>query len=274
MEPVPSTSHAPGMFYNPTRSRCSLRAKRVPASRGTSGVRGARGSRAGALVARGSARGHGGHRAMTRAPPHSENTYKSYDDEDEGNPQDKFPPPPFTPEHPPGIQFEQPLLRGKMHTAVEFFKLFFTDELVNKIVEHTNSYAVQHITEGSHRTYAQADGSWKDTTPDEIHRLLALLIYFGLVKVGMSVDRYWSTKTLYHDLWARSIMSRTRFLGLMALLHVVDTAAEPLVTSYVKYSPLLTISNLDALLCISLGNRWLLMSVWSSHVTDLASGST
>ena len=40
-----------------------------------------------------------------------------------------------------------------------FLKLFFTEELVNNIVRHTNSYAVEHITEGTHRSYAQADGS-------------------------------------------------------------------------------------------------------------------
>lgn len=110
VEPVPSTSHAPGMFYNPARSRCAPRAKRVPASRETRGFRGARGARAGALVARGSARGCGGRRAMTRATPGSQDTYKSYDDEDEGNPLDHFPPPPFTPKRPSGIQFQQLLL--------------------------------------------------------------------------------------------------------------------------------------------------------------------
>ena len=76
------------------------------------------------------------------------------------------------------IQFEQPLLRGRMHTAIEFFKLFFTEELENDIVKHTNSYAVQQITEGTHQSYAHADGSWKDTTPEEIYRLIAFLIYF------------------------------------------------------------------------------------------------
>ena len=152
--------------------------------------------------------------------------YKSYDDVDEGNPSDQFPPPPFTPARSPGLHFQQPLLRGRMQTAVEFFKLFFTEELVNNIVRHTNSYAVEHITEGTHRSYAQGDGSWKDTTPEEIYRLIALLIYFGLVKIGISVSRYWSTKTLYHGLWARSIMSRMRFQGLMAFLHVVDHTTE------------------------------------------------
>ena len=93
VEPVPSTSHAPGMFYNPATSHCPPRAKRVPPSRGTRGFRDAR---AGALVARGSARGRAGRREMTRAPPGSQDTYKSYDDEGEGNRLDHLPPPPFT----------------------------------------------------------------------------------------------------------------------------------------------------------------------------------
>ena len=56
--------------------------------------------------------------------------------------------------------------------------------------------------------------------------MIALLIYFGLVKIGITVNRYWSTKTLYHGLWARSIMPRIRFQGLMAFLHVVDHTTE------------------------------------------------
>ena len=47
----------------------------------------------------------------------------------------------------------------------------------------------------------------------------------GLVKIG-DLDKYWSAKTLYHGLWARAIMSRTRFKALMAMLHVVNPANE------------------------------------------------
>ena len=71
------------------------------------------------------------------------------------------------------------------------------------------------------------DGSWQDTTSYEIHRLMALLIYFGLVKVVGDVDKYWSTATLFHGLWARSIMPKLRFLALMAFLHTVDPLNEP-----------------------------------------------
>ena len=41
-----------------------------------------------------------------------------------------------------------------------------------------------------------------------------------------SFPRYWSTKTLYHGLWACSIMSRDLFKARMAMLHTVEFADE------------------------------------------------
>ena len=97
--------------------------------------------------------------------------------------------------------------------------------MINNICNHTNSYAYERIFEGSFQSYTEADGSWPEVTADEIKRLIALLIYFGLVKVG-NVEKYWSRKTLYHGLWARAMLPRTRFKALMAVLHVVDPATE------------------------------------------------
>ena len=113
-----------------------------------------------------------------------------------------------------------------MTKAVEFFYLFFTAEMISNIVNHTNSYANEHIFSGTHQSYTKPDGSWQDATADEIKRLIAILNYFGLVKVVGDVDKYWSKKTLFHGLWARAILSRKRFKSLMALLHVVDPATE------------------------------------------------
>ena len=59
----------------------------------------------------------------------------------------------------------------------------------------------------------------------ELMRLIGLLVYFGLFKVN-HFDQYWSVKTLYHCLWARSFMPRKRFQALMAMLHVVDPDTE------------------------------------------------
>ena len=168
--------------------------------------------------------GHGPGRAPGRrgrgiAAPADD--FPSYDDPDQGNQL-----PPFTPRRPPGVHFGRAVLRNAVTRAVEFFYLFFTVEMIKQIVDHTNSYAYEHIMEGSHQSYAQKDGSWKEVTSDEIKRLIALLIYFGLVRVGASVDRYWSIKSLNHGLWARAIMGRNRYRVLMATLQVVDPATE------------------------------------------------
>ena len=84
--------------------------------------------------------------------------------------------PPLTPTCPPGVHFGQVILCGTMKRAVEFFHLFFTIEMINNIVNHTHNDAYEHIMEGTHSTYAQPDGSWKEVTSDEIKRLIALLI--------------------------------------------------------------------------------------------------
>ena len=49
-----------------------------------------------------------------------------------------------------------------MTRAVEFFHLFFTLEMINQIVDHTNSCAYERIIEESHWCYAQKDGSWQE----------------------------------------------------------------------------------------------------------------
>ena len=181
--------------------------------RGRGGRAEARGGRHG----HGRARGHGQLRGAEIPVLH-----ESYDDADEGNPQL-----PFTPTRPAGVHFGRPLLRNAMTRAVDFFNLFFTVELVNNIVNHTNSYAYEQAMAGSHQSYTKNDGSWQEVTSDEIRRLIALLIYFGLIRVSHTVDNYWSIKSLYNGLWARSFMTRHRFKALMAMLHVVDPANEP-----------------------------------------------
>ena len=128
--------------------------------------------------------------------------------------------------HQPGYHIDQPNVRTSMTKALDFFNLFFTADMEDNIVRQTNTYALLKVTGGTHRTYCQRDGSWKPTTPDVIRKLVALLLYFGLVRVGTHFDRYWSTKTLYHGLWARAIMPRLRYRALMGFLHVVDPTTE------------------------------------------------
>ena len=163
------------------------------------------------------ARGCGVGRRRNAAAPIA---FQTYSDPDVGNRL-----PPFTPNRPTGIHFGRPHLRNTMTTALEFFHLYFTPDMISNICTHTNSYANEHIITGTNQSYTKSDGSWQYTTPDEINRLIALLIYMGIVKVSHT-EKYWSIKSLYSGLWASAIMSRSRFKALMALLHVVDPGAE------------------------------------------------
>jgi hypothetical protein len=61
---------------------------------------------------------------------------------------------------------------------------------------------------------------------EEIERLIAFLVYAGLIKIDSDIENYWSVKTLYHGLWAREIISRFRYKAVMAFLHVVDPVTE------------------------------------------------
>ena len=79
---------------------------------------------------------------------------------------------------------------------------------------------------------------WVETTPAEIRNLIALLIYQGLVWVS-SFKRYWSTKSLYHGLWARTVMSRNRYSDLMSMTHIVDPAKEDKINKLRKVSEFL-----------------------------------
>ena len=112
-----------------------------------------------------------------------------------------------------------------MTTELEFFCLFLTPQMTSAIVTHTNTNA--HLKVGGRgytKCYVNKDGSWNETNAAEIEGYIALLIYFGLVKVSGDVAKYWSTKSIYHGLWARKILSRNRYQALSAFLHVVDPA--------------------------------------------------
>ena len=103
--------------------------------------------------------------------------------------------------------------------AIDFFCLFFTIDLIHDICHATNVYAWLHILDK--QTYSSRDGSWDEVDCKEFYKYIGLLIYMGFVRVH-SIDRYWSTSSLYHGLWARAFMSRDRFKGIQGMLHISD----------------------------------------------------
>ena len=84
----------------------------------------------------------------------------------------------FTPTREPGLHLGVPNLRNTLVRPLDFFQLYFTPGLVDDIVEHTDTDAYIEIAKenSTKRSYTEPDGSWHDTTPNEILRLIGLLI--------------------------------------------------------------------------------------------------
>ena len=111
-----------------------------------SGAGHSRGHAAGRSRARGG--GHGGVAGRRRAAEDSDSedeaSFQSYDDPEDG----ESPVPPFTPFGTPGFKLPEYYTRGSLATAYSFFKLLFPDNMINSIVDHTNSCAQEKIFSG------------------------------------------------------------------------------------------------------------------------------
>ena len=108
--------------------------------------------------------------------------------------------PNFTPNRTPENHFENfQQTCNTLTKPVDFFQLFFTDEVFWTIAQHTSSYPWINIAKK--QTYCNTRGAWKETDSKEIKAFIALLLYQGLVCANR-IDRYWEKRNLYHGLWA------------------------------------------------------------------------
>lgn len=131
--------------------------------------------------------------------------------------------PRFRPHRTPGVQLPDDRTREdrkKYVTAMSFFKLFFTMDIVSRLCDWTNEYAQLHgpvkpsIYQG-----------WTPVVPEEMYKYFALLMYMAVVKAP-NVEAYWSTATLYHGLWARHFMSKARFVAIQSFVKACNAATE------------------------------------------------
>ncbi|KAK0053882.1 piggyBac transposable element-derived protein 3 [Biomphalaria pfeifferi] len=129
----------------------------------------------------------------------------------------------FLPERVPGIQLDQVRTRDsakQFFRAIDFFKLYFTMDIVLQICRYTNTYATKHGLQKP-----SVFQSWYELSPDEFYRFCGLIMYAGIVQVP-NIERFWSTKSLYNGLWARAFMSRDRFKAIMCFIKVSNPLTE------------------------------------------------
>ena len=92
-------------------------------------------------------------------------------------------------------------------SPMEYFKMFFTENIMNIIVENTNLYSVQKC--------AKSIG----TTTSEMATYIGMHVLMGVVNLP-SYTNYWSTNLRYPPI--ADVMPRKRFELIRRYLHVVD----------------------------------------------------
>ena len=107
-------------------------------------------------------------------------------------------------------------------SALDYFKLYFTDTLINPIVTDTNRYGEQFIEkERKNLKRYPIVHHWVPTHHDEICALLGIWTLMGII-YKPRVTMYWSNDELLCTPIFKSLMTRNTFLLLVKLLHFAD----------------------------------------------------
>ena len=105
---------------------------------------------------------------------------------------------------------------------IDYFKLYFTDAVIDIIYKETNRYAQQYIAaNGPNLRPKSIVHSWTPTDAKEINAFLGLCILMGIISKPR-ISMYWSTDSFYHTPVFSQVMPRLRFQLLQRFLHFQD----------------------------------------------------
>ncbi|GBM78914.1 PiggyBac transposable element-derived protein 4 [Araneus ventricosus] len=105
-------------------------------------------------------------------------------------------------------------------SPIEFFCIFFDDDIVGYIASETNRYAEDFI-EKNYLTPSSRVQKWKDVDLSEIRVFLGIIIFQGIVQKPLQ-KWYWSQKPLLSTPYLKQLMSEKRFSIIMKFLHFTN----------------------------------------------------
>lgn len=105
------------------------------------------------------------------------------------------------------------------------FNLFFTDELIDLLVEQTNLYAEKVIGSKILKRFSRYH-SWKPTDKDEMFLFLAMHMLTGLIWKPQ-IEKYYTTKPIFCTPGFPRLLSLKRFRLLSRFLHFTDSSIPP-----------------------------------------------
>ena len=131
-------------------------------------------------------------------------------------------------------------------TPLQYFQLFFTDELFAQLVDNTNSYALWSIRQKQILDSRYQDPNWRvsgedNTTLDELKAFMGINVIFGLNRICQYQNAFSACPFLGNQ-GVRNTLSQKRFEKLSQYFHVSDRSNEPAKESP-NYDPLYKVRN-------------------------------
>ena len=108
----------------------------------------------------------------------------------------------------------------------DFYKLYLTDDLVQKMVDETNLYAQQYMQANPNLPPHSRARQWSPVQKTDMEHFLGLCLLMGPVKKP-SINYYWSTDPLLQTPVFGNIMSRDKFLLILRFFHLNDNDSRP-----------------------------------------------
>ncbi|TBU06827.1 transposase IS4 [Hamiltosporidium magnivora] len=116
------------------------------------------------------------------------------------------------------VRNEGPQIPVDCTKPLDFFKLFFTDELIEKIVTETNRYARNKITQ-KRLSIRSTWHSWVDVTVEEFQAFLGVVLNVGTITLA-NIQEYWTQNFNAKIPFFGNILRRERFLQIFWMLHL------------------------------------------------------
>ncbi|XP_046828679.1 piggyBac transposable element-derived protein 4-like isoform X2 [Vespa crabro] len=101
---------------------------------------------------------------------------------------------------------------------LDYFQLYFTNELIENIVVKTNNYARSKIAK---RVLSERSiwNTWKDLTVSEMKAFLGLILNMGIVRLS-NIQDYWSKEEEFQVPFFSKIIDKGRFMQIFWMLHL------------------------------------------------------
>jgi hypothetical protein len=127
----------------------------------------------------------------------------------------------------------KPPVGEKSQCPLDYFKLFFSDELINEIVNESNKYAREKILKNTPLQKRSMWYSWKDITLEELKAFFGLIINMGLNEKS-ELDEYFSTDWAAYSPFFKDVFSKVRFLQIFWNLHICSPPSGPIAGTFTR----------------------------------------